>query len=163
MIKIVLSAASILVAASLTPAVAGEVSKGPETVRVQLGVSALNLRAGPGTSYQVIDKLRPGSCAREIKDHGNWTKVKTCWGKIGWVYAPYLTETERRESWTFVNTKIDRLNLRTGPSTQYRVIRSMPISDRIIVLENKGNWSKLRHVDTGDTGWSYTGYLSDVD
>ncbi|MGR3368996.1 MAG: SH3 domain-containing protein [Sagittula sp.] len=50
------------------------------------------------------------------------------------------------------------LNLRTGPSTSYEVVREMPHGSRVTVLED-GNWFRVRDA-YGNTGFAAARYLS---
>ena len=51
------------------------------------------------------------------------------------------------------------LNLRSGPSTRYRVIEAMPHGSRLTVYRQDGRWAEVHH-QSGATGWAHTGYLS---
>ena len=60
----------------------------------------------------------------------------------------------------FVDAPSDHfLNLRTGPSTAYHVIRKMPHGSRVTVLARPGKWYKVRHA-SGLTGWAHSRFLS---
>ncbi|HHS93831.1 MAG TPA: SH3 domain-containing protein [Rhodobacterales bacterium] len=50
------------------------------------------------------------------------------------------------------------LNLRTGPGTRYRIIRRMYNGSKVDVLEQAGNWVRVRH-QSGDVGWASLKYL----
>lgn len=52
------------------------------------------------------------------------------------------------------------LNLRTGPSTGYRVIEQMPHRSRVEVIRRPGRWVKLRS-STGRVGWAHGSWLSE--
>ncbi len=53
-----------------------------------------------------------------------------------------------------------RLNLRTGPSNEYRIIGGVQTGDRLEVLELGGGWTRVRAGDK--EGWIPEGYLQDV-
>jgi SH3 domain protein len=50
-----------------------------------------------------------------------------------------------------------RLNLRTGPSNEYRIIGEVKTGDRLDVLENGENWTRVRFGDK--EGWVPAGYI----
>jgi len=54
------------------------------------------------------------------------------------------------------------VNLRTGPSTSYRVLRVVPAGGRVTVLKSapSGNWYNVRY--SGTDGWSYGAYYRTV-
>lgn len=60
----------------------------PKTKRVM--VDGLNFRAGPGTNYQTKGKLPINIEVKELRRSGNWSKVETPAGYIGWVHNGYL-------------------------------------------------------------------------
>ncbi len=49
----------------------------------------LNLRAGPGTSFDVRAVLTEGQTLMIIKSAGGWIQVQTESGAVGWVYTQY--------------------------------------------------------------------------
>lgn len=56
---------------------------------------ALNLRAGPGTGYHVIQKMYHGSKVQVISASGKWRLVQHESGKTGWAHSGYLTKKKR--------------------------------------------------------------------
>lgn len=51
------------------------------------------------------------------------------------------------------------LNLRTGPGSDFRILRRMYHGERVDILERKGNWVRVYHHPTGARGWAYAKYL----
>lgn len=51
------------------------------------------------------------------------------------------------------------LNLRTGPSGDYRVIMTMQRGDAFKARGHRGNWMYGTHLATGNTGWAWMSYL----
>ena len=49
----------------------------------------LNLRAGPGMAYSVLQVLQEGQRVT-LLDPGAWAHVQTLSGQTGWVYAAFL-------------------------------------------------------------------------
>ena len=52
-----------------------------------------------------------------------------------------------------------RLNMRTGPGTEYRILRNLRTGDRVEVLERKGTWTQVRSSE--GAGWIPAGFLMD--
>lgn len=50
------------------------------------------------------------------------------------------------------------LNLRTGPGTDYRIIREMENYENVRILEWVGRWVRVEH-ESGDRGWASARYL----
>lgn len=69
-------------------------------------------------------------------------------------------QTTRNESVYFVNSPGDGyLNLRSGPGSEYNIIREMSHGDRVVLLSSSGNWRRVRHNASGAVGWAYKNYL----
>jgi SH3 domain protein len=52
-----------------------------------------------------------------------------------------------------------RLNVRTGPSNEYRILGELHTGDKVEVLENGQGWTRIRSGDR--EGWVPEGYLQD--
>lgn len=50
----------------------------------------LNMRRGPGTEYSIRQRLYTGTEVRMVGRSGNWIKVRSAQGRIGWAYSKYL-------------------------------------------------------------------------
>lgn len=50
------------------------------------------------------------------------------------------------------------LNLRSGPGTEYRILASAKPGDRLEVLQQRDDWTKVRTAQ-GKNGWIAAGYL----
>jgi lysozyme len=55
----------------------------------------LELRAGPGTGYEVLEQLPCGTELEQVPPSPHWTKVRRVSdGRIGWVYNAYIRPTQ---------------------------------------------------------------------
>lgn len=53
--------------------------------------NALELRAGPGTGYEILETLPNGTELEQVPPDPHWTKVKRLSdGRVGWVYNAYI-------------------------------------------------------------------------
>ncbi|HEX2927578.1 MAG TPA: SH3 domain-containing C40 family peptidase [Ruminiclostridium sp.] len=62
----------------------------------------INLRKGPGISHGIVKKLSKNDKLLILKTSGNWYKVRTSDGSIGWVSSKYISAKAKR------NTKTNR-------------------------------------------------------
>ena len=111
--------------------------------------SVLNMRKGPGTKYAIIAQLPHGTSVTILKSSGNWRRVQTLKGKIGWVHKSYLVKQGKNR----VRTNGSNLNVRKGPGTDSAVLGSLRNGTRVTVKYTKGNWAYI-------TGGGLTGYVS---
>ncbi|QBF33855.1 SH3 domain-containing protein [Thalassococcus sp. S3] len=54
----------------------------------------LNVRAGPSTSFEVIERLDNGTSIEVVRANGNWLEVVYDFGDKGWVYSPSTLSRE---------------------------------------------------------------------
>ena len=65
-----------------------DASFSPYTVKVV--VSALNIRSGPGTNYDIVGCIKDGGIYTIIQQDGNWGFLKS---KVGWISLDYTQRT----------------------------------------------------------------------
>jgi SH3 domain protein len=53
-----------------------------------------------------------------------------------------------------------RLNLRTGPGNNYRIVDSIGTGDKVDILQRTEKWTQIR-LEDGKDGWIPAGYLQD--
>lgn len=112
----------------------------------------LNLRTGPGTSYSIILTIPKGSTVSVLSTSNGWFKV-TYKDTTGYVYSAYLASPTGTRYYTTA-----ALNLRTGPSTNYSIILTMPKGAAVTVYSISNGWAKLSY--SGTNGYASTTYLS---
>ena len=99
--------------------------------------STLNLRAGAGTNYAVIGKLKKGTGCTILATKGNWRRVKTFGGQVGWVSANYLTKQATAK------VTASALNVRKGPGTNSAILGSLKRGTKVTVQYTSGNWAYI--------------------
>ena len=109
--------------------------------------STLNLRSGPGTGYAVIGKLKKGIGCTILKSSGNWRKIKTLKGTVGWVSRNYLTASATAK------VTASALNVRKGPGTGSAILGSLKRNTKVTIKYTSGNWAYI-------TSSKLTGYVS---
>ena len=109
--------------------------------------AGVNFRTGAGTGYAVIGKLKRGTGVTILEKVGNWRRVKTFKGQIGWVSANYLTKQATAK------VTASALNVRKGPGTNTTILGSLKRGTKVTVQYTSGNWA---YVSTK----SLTGYVS---
>lgn len=63
----------------------------PYTTVVWTEADPLNMRKGPGKEYAVFDKCQRGDWVKVVSKAGDWAEIELADGKLGWVFAAYLT------------------------------------------------------------------------
>lgn len=150
--------------------------------------AAINVRSGPGTSYDTIAKVNKGAKYNITEVNGQWLKISLPGGKTGWIAAWLATVSEvasaqpaaSAQNNSNVNSDTgdndgsdsndnsnlqlvinDNVNVRGGPGTQHNIIGQVSRGQRLGVLEQAGDWYKVS-LEGGVIGW-VAGWLVDVE
>lgn len=146
-------------AAPAPPAPSGLVATGVGTA-----TTALNVRSGPSTGDRVLYTLFAGQHI-DVRGaaQGDWMPV-ILGGQAAWVAARYLSlngETPAAPSRLSTTTAYTTtaVNLRTGPSIDYRIIRVLATNTAVELTGlTQGGFSQVS--DAGQLRWISTSYLS---
>lgn len=139
-------AAALVLAQTLTAAA--------ETVEVT--ASALNVRTGPGTGFSRLGLTRRGQRHEVLARSSRWVKVR--WnGREGWSHGSYLRVIAAAPA-TQLAVTAGALNVRTGPSTRYRVLGKLTRGTRVNVVGSSGRWRKIAY--GARTAWVHGAYLT---
>lgn len=131
----------------------------------------LNVRTGPGTEYGVIRQLAQGNEVDVIEEYENgWAKINIV-GQKGYVNAHYLDITDREKTETKEEYNVwvgkacnlggSRLNVRTGPGTNYGLLEEWPKlgeGNLVDVIGESGNCYQVR-IAGKYTGWVSKDYI----
>ena len=130
--------------------------------------TTLNVRSGPSIDHPILQSLKSGNKVSILEIiNSSWKKIKTG-STIGYVYSFYLTnitpqnnisnfpysdtnnysdnfyssERKKLSYLDFVHTS--KLNVRSGPSTQYSIITTLGYGSLVSVIEEINyEWSKI--------------------
>lgn len=129
---------------------------------VKVSSDSLNVRSGPGLSYDVVDHLTRGKDLEVLSSSEEWVKVKYD-GRTGWV-ASWLTSYTSERTPT-VHTEIisqtNGLNFRSNPSLDAPILTRMNAGDRAALLSRDGDWLHVQL--NGTKGWVYAQYTAEVE
>jgi len=105
-----------------------------------------NVRDGPGTNYQQIDRIEAGTPVIELEKQDNWYKVQLPSKKLGWIREDLLRNTPGQM------VTNDRVNIRYGPGTEYRVLTEVEKNTPVTVIGEQDKWYRIKLPD-GKIGW----------
>jgi uncharacterized protein YraI len=132
-----------------------DVDDGPVIVGTAVTTTDVNLRAGPGTGYEVLRVLSEGESVDLSNTYENGFVYVVHEGLAGWVYADYLG-SDGSAQWYMTTTS--RLNLREEPNTSAYILAVMPLGAKVRATDQVANGFR-RVVYQGTTGWAYEEYL----
>lgn len=112
-----------------------------------------NVRTGPGTKYPVAMELFKGYPLKVLKQQGEWYKVIDYEKDSGWIHDSIV----KNNNSVIVNAK-KSINMRSGPSTEDRIVADVERGVVLTRLGVKGKWVNVQH-SSGTVGWIYASLL----
>lgn len=173
---------SLLSASSVSAQSSSTTSATP--TRGQVNVARLNLRASPSISAPVVARLTQGTVVQILAASADqrWYQVTTTDAGEGWLYAIYITPTaaDAAPSEASVSaatttatqlvptttlapdavvatTTPARMNVRSGPGTNYPVVASAAAGTQyaIVGLNPARDWYQVRVPDRAEPAWIF--------
>ena len=158
---------AVAVAATVLLGLVGLPASAAPTVQVT-ATTNVNVRAEPSTSARIIGGLHRGQTVTEISKAQGGSKIKFA-GSVAWVASRYLGRgtdlpPASRVDAGAVKVATARLNLRTGPGLEYRVITVLPEGTRVtttgktargfaeVVRGSARGWSSMQYLASARTG-----------
>ncbi len=118
----------------------------------------VNIRNGPGTSYDIVTRASSGDRLPILTKSGDWYCVNRPSGEKGWI-AGWLVNVEKtapattsQSSGQVAVVTGSSVNIRSGPDTSYGIIAQAGLGDRLPVLDKSGDWYKIS-LSSGTSGW----------
>lgn len=143
---------TLLAAPTRTQAAAADSQAG-----VVAAAGGLNVRSGTSTGTRILTALTNGSYITLLSKSGLWWYVEYGNGQYGYCHGDYIRTVSSDTA--VVNTRVDSLNVRSGPSTSYSRIGALPKGRTVIVLSSSNGWSKILYNGT-KTGYVSAQYLA---
>lgn len=149
-----------------TPAAPGPVQAVSTAV---VNVSVLNVRNGPGTSFERITSVPQGARLTVLQKQGEWLQVQLPTGQTGWVLATYAPVTQTTttpppsnqnpaptgpsaEPQRYATVKINSSTAWSGPGFEHRQVAILAQGSVFPVLSEQGGWVQVRLQD-GQAAW----------
>lgn len=129
-----------------------------ETESVIVNSSTLHIRSGPGLTYSVVGKLKQGQQVEVVSKSGDWLEVRVN-NQLGWI-ASWLTESvnQSENKDTIIVSRVNQLNVRSGPSTGSAVITKMQAGEEAVKNGQDAEWISVTF--NGVNGWVHSDYIS---
>lgn len=122
--------------------------------KVVLEGDRLNVRKGPGTRYEIIDKLENGTTVEVADSAGKWLRLKDdLSGNERWVHGNYIKLEEVRNGIVLS----ERLIIREGPGSNFSKVKRLTKGDVVRIFDEEDDWLKL-----GTDEWAHRNYIDIV-
>ena len=146
---------------------ADEVEELDDTVYVT--GSGVNLRTGPGTTYEVIGSLARGTELKRTGTTNGWSRViyndETCYISSALVStdAPEVPEEEEPASETETEQKnmvvvVAKANVRSGPGTGYQSLGVLEVGEELETTGTSGSWTIVQY--NGEEGYIFSSLVA---
>ncbi len=136
----------------------GAAYRGQATTR-----SAVNMRAGAGTSYGVKMQIPGGAVVEVFDDYAYYFWLVKYNGQYGWVHADFLIMDYDDDSdipaYTGIGVTTATVNLRAGGGTNFDVLAVVPENAQVELYEGPaGSWARVRY--NGTFGYIHSDYIA---
>jgi len=120
-----------------------------------INYDVVNIRSGPGTSYQLAGTILKNSQVTILQTQGDWKQVS--FGKItGWIAGQYIDAVGIGQ----IVITGDWANLRSGPGTNYTAVGKVNKGETYTLLSKDGDWYHI--LDLNGQEAYIAGYLAQV-
>jgi N-acetylmuramoyl-L-alanine amidase len=116
---------------------------------ISSSVNGLNVRTGPGLTFPVLAQIYPSEQFPYVKEEGQWTSIDYK-GEKGWVASWLINKSknqlpiEQPELEESVTVQADFLNIRTGPSTDNKIVGSLKKGQKVLITNVTDGWYKIK-------------------
>jgi len=116
--------------------------------RMAVKSAVANLRAGPGSKYEVLWQVEKFHPVLVIEKKKSWYKIKDFEGDMAWIHSSLLGNING------VITTKTKCNVRSSPDKTGKILFTVERGVPFKVLKRSGNWIRIEHAD-GEIGWIY--------
>lgn len=106
-----------------------------------------NVRTGPGPNFPVVDALPKLAFTDITGRQDKWLEL----GPKRWAYASLIEPVQVRVG---AVTGTDALNVRSGPGTDYGIVRRLARGAAVQIFDEQNGW-----LLTGNSEWIYSGFV----
>ena len=119
---------------------------------VSISATVVNVRMGPGLSYDIMTQVQGGSSVNVLSEKNEWYKVRLSDGRIGWVASWLINNTEVAATSDLLATVIaPSINVRAENSESAEVIGSAAAGEKFALLYEENGWSQVAF--NNKVGW----------
>ncbi|WP_179395499.1 N-acetylmuramoyl-L-alanine amidase [Lacticaseibacillus absianus] len=110
--------------------------------------SMLNVRLGPGLSYNAMGQVPSGTQLTVLGERNSWYQVRLAGNKIGWVASWLVDHNEATTDHAKVATTASTVNVRQTASTSAQILGSLSANTKVNVLYQENGWTEITYKNT---------------
>ncbi len=105
--------------------------------------ATVNIRSGPGLSYEVIGSLKKGETAAQLSRSGEWIEIRHG-NSSGWVASWLVSSGNDVAAEELATSSVDSLNIRAQASLSAAVLSKMNAGEQATVIASHGDWTEIQ-------------------
>jgi uncharacterized protein YgiM (DUF1202 family) len=94
----------------------------------------VNIRSGPGTSFEIITSVRNNAALEKLDIKGNWTKIKMENGQEGWIFNKLISATPI-DPLKVSSDAVKKLLIEVNKATGSEYLTSVVVKEKGMLLE----------------------------
>lgn len=117
-----------------------------KTNTVKVNAATVNVRTGPGLSYDVMSQVNKGNQLNVLSEENEWYKVRLSGDQVGWV-ASWLVDNIEISAATNQTGTItgEKANIRSENNTTSSILGSVPKGTQLTVLFQQDGWTQVQY------------------
>ena len=125
---------------------------------VVVEASVLNVRTGPGLSYDVMTQAFEEDQLKVIDEKNEWYKVRLADDKIGWVASWLVKNTEVAAASNYIGIVTGtKVNIRAEANTDSEILGTVTQDEELTVLFQFDNWVQIQY--NGLVAWISSDFI----
>lgn len=119
---------------------------------ITVRASVLNVRQGPGLSYNVMAQVSGGQKYTILDQRNDWYQIRLDNNRIGWVASWLVDNTEVSQATNRVGlVTVNEANIRQSANTAAQVLGTAKSGEKVTVLYQANGWSQV--LVNNSVGW----------
>jgi SH3-like domain-containing protein len=124
----------------------------------EVSKESVNVRAGPNTNFEKIDKLNRGARVVVLGQSYEWYKVQPLATTKAYIRSDYL---KIKETGSIAEVLGDNVNVRCKPDSNAASLGEVKKGTLVKILEKAQGWCRLSPV-AGTAGWIHQDFLKEI-
>lgn len=156
----------------IQPKVAAPTGQGTSTQAplgtITVNATNVNLRSMPTTDSQLLATMANGTILTVLGSDGDWYRVQTPDGTMGWVANWLVTKPDRTVPASNANIEktvtvlTSDTNIRSGPGTDTAILGRVQTGEKLALIAKSGDWYQIK-LANGQTGYIASWLVSTED
>ncbi|WP_034550202.1 N-acetylmuramoyl-L-alanine amidase [Carnobacterium funditum] len=119
---------------------------------VKVDASVVNIRTGPGLSYDIMTQVVGGEKINILTEENEWYKIRLSNDQIGWVASWLIGNTEfSAASNKLGKISVETANIRSEGNLEATILGKATKGTELTVLFQQNNWTQIQY--NGQVAW----------